>query len=443
MMGGKIWVESEYGKGSTFHFTACFGLSDQETAETIRVKDLDLVGIPLLILDENPANRSVLKEMTSSWDLEPSEAEDEEEALSQIKSAFESGKPYQILLLNSRLSKKDGFGVAKRIKEGPYAEDLRIILLASNGRKGDAEKCAKSGISAYLVKPVNESELLDGILMALGNPTPGRAPIITRYAIDEARSRLRILVVEDNIVNQKVAEAVLKKRRHDVVIAPNGREAIAALDKEDFDIVLMDVQMPEMDGFEATRLIRDRQKTEGKHTPIVAMTAHAMKGDREKCLAVGMDDYVSKPIREDALFSVIDRFASRPHGKRKVKRVHHKDDVDLAAQEVFDLSEAMKSVSGDKGLFSEIASLFLESAADNMSKIRRGIANKDASAVETAAHALKGSVSNFGATRTFEAAHRLERIGRDGKLQEAERAKSDLEQELKALESAILAAVRE
>jgi CheY-like chemotaxis protein len=291
------------------------------------------------------------------------------------------------------------------------------------------------------VKPVKQSDLLDAIMMVQGHSDDEALPLITRYAIEEARRRLRILVVEDNVMNQRVAQAMLEKRGHTVIIASNGREGIDTLEKEVFDLVLMDVQMPEMDGFEATQVIRERQEATGEHTPIVAMTAHAMKGDRDKCLAAGMDDYISKPIRDADLFSVIDRFGSKPQIEKQVKTLRRKDDMDPKAQSVFDLSEAMKSVDGDKALFGEIANFFLESAADDMSKIRQGIANSDAGAVEAAAHSLKGSVSNFGATRTFEAAYRLEQMGRDGKLQEAKRAKSELERELKALKSAILSAV--
>jgi two-component system sensor histidine kinase/response regulator len=443
MMGGKIWVESELGRGSNFHFTVRFGLSDEETAEALRIRDLDVAGIRVLIADANATNRLVLKEMTSLWGLEPSEAKDEEEAFAKIKNAFESACPYQILLLDSKLHGTNGFEIAARIKESPYEQDVKIIMLTAAGNKGDAAECKRAGISGYLVKPVRQSDLLDAIMMAQGYSTDEARPLITRYAIEAVRRPLRILVVEDNAMNQRVAQAMLKRRGHSVVIASNGREATEALEKENFELVFMDVQMPEMDGFEATRLIRDRQKTTGQYTPIVAMTAHAMKGDREKCIAAGMDDYISKPIRDAELFEVVEKFGSERRKKEQGQHLHDPQDVDLTAQDVFDLSEAMKSVHGDTVLFSEIAGLFLESAADDMSRIRQGIANSDAKAVETAAHSLKGSVANFGATRTFKAAYRLEQMGRDRKLQEAECAKSDLERELGALQSAILSAVVE
>jgi CheY-like chemotaxis protein len=314
-------VESELGRGSTFHFTAQFELSGQESAEAFRIRTFDLTGVRVLIVDDNPTNRLVLQEMTSSWRLEPSETKNEKEAFGKLEEAYDAGRPYQILLLDSQLSGTDGFNVAQRIKEKPYGDDLKIILLTSMGSKGDAAQCEKFGISAYLVKPVKQSDLLDAIMIAWGLEALQTAPLITRYKIQEARRRLRIAVVEDNVVNQRVAAAMLEKRGHSVAIASNGREALDVIDAESFDLVLMDVQMPEMDGLEATQVIRKREKGQGRHVPIVAMTAHAMKGDRERCLAAGMDDYISKPIRETDLFLVIERVTNGFHGKANYQSV--------------------------------------------------------------------------------------------------------------------------
>jgi CheY-like chemotaxis protein len=333
--------------------------------------------------------------------------------------------------------------VVKRIREHTHGEDLKIILLSSMGRKSDAAEYAELGIAAHLAKPVKQSDLFDAVAVAMGCPVDETSLLTANSSVDEdvARRPLQIMVVEDNIVNQKVAEAMLKKRGHSVVIASNGREALDRYEKESFELILMDVQMPEMDGFEATKLIRGKEKADGSYVPIVAMTAHAMKGDRERCLAAGMDDYISKPIREAALFSVIESLANGSKDKKKTK--HHpisKGELPVA-QDVFDLSEAMKTVNGDKELLKEIATLFLENAANDLSKIREGIFNKDATAVERAAHSLKGSVANFGAKRAFDAAYRLEKIGREGQITAAETAELELEKELAALKSAMQAAV--
>jgi signal transduction histidine kinase/DNA-binding response OmpR family regulator len=307
LMGGNLWVESQVGKGSTFHFTAHFELSDKDVTEAFSLKDQDLSGLPVLIVDDNATNRIIFREMTASWGLKPIVVEDGDQALAELAEAHSTGQPYRLVLLDLQMPYMDGFEVARKMREDPNNSDLQIIMLTSVGMKGDAERCKGIGIGGYLVKPVKQSELLDGIMLAMDRPMAEKGPVITRHTIQEARKRLRILLAEDNFVNQKLAVKILEKRGHLVSFVSNGREAIDAFRREHFDIILMDVQMPEMDGFEATGCIRGREKAKGGHIPIVAMTAHAMKGDRERCLAAGMDDYVSKPIKVNELFAVIER----------------------------------------------------------------------------------------------------------------------------------------
>ncbi|MGP8331854.1 MAG: response regulator, partial [Methanosarcinaceae archaeon] len=272
IMNGCIRVESEIGKGSTFHFTARFGLSRQKTRKAERLHELNLSGVPVLIVDDNTTNRLIFREMTSSWGLVPSEAADGKEALARINKAFESGNPYRLMLLDLQMPELDGFEVAKRLKKSSYGAPLDILLLTSVGQKGDTARCKEMGISGYLTKPVKQAELYDAIMMVLGHPT-GENHVITRHTIHEARNKLDILLAEDNIVNQKLAVKLLEKRGHRVVVASNGKEAIEQLERKPFDLVLMDIQMPEMDGIEATKLIRKRENQEGGHIPIVAMTA--------------------------------------------------------------------------------------------------------------------------------------------------------------------------
>jgi signal transduction histidine kinase/HPt (histidine-containing phosphotransfer) domain-containing protein len=255
-------------------------------------------------------------------------------------------------------------------------------------------------------------------------------------SIQKAPRQLSILIAEDNPVNQKVAETMLDKRGHRVFVASNGREALETLNKEHIDLILMDVQMPEMDGFEATELIRDREKANGQHIPIVAMTAHAMTGDRERCLAAGMDSYISKPIRGEQLFTVIQNLAHRSQDKKKESSPSSKH-VEAFAENVFDLSKVMNVVGGDTELFEEVANLFLENAADKIANLREGVVRGDASSVAKAAHTLKGSTGYFGAKRAFDAVHRLELIGKNGTWTEAEKAQLELEREFKALEKAM------
>jgi two-component system sensor histidine kinase/response regulator len=310
LMGGGIWVESELGKGSIFHFTAHFRLSDKEVTDSLSLKDQDIAGLRVLIIDDNATNRLVFHEMTSLWGLIPTEVAGGDQALTELERAHSAGQPYHLVLLDLQMPGLDGFEVAKRVRENPIGFDLEIIMLTSLGLKGDAERCREVGIGVYLVKPVRQAELLDGIMLAMGRPRLEQGPVITRHTIQDIKRRLRILLAEDNIVNQKLAVMMLEKRGHYITIASNGLEALEALKKEPFDLVLMDVQMPEMDGLEATRRIRGEEE-EKEHIPIIAMTAHAMKGDRERCLTAGMDDYVSKPIKAKELFAVIERIAEK------------------------------------------------------------------------------------------------------------------------------------
>ncbi len=312
LMNGRIWVESDGSNGSTFHFTAEFMPGDLASAPSLPADTSSLQGLPLLIVDDNRMNRRVFMEMTSAWGMTPKAVAGGNESLGELKRASAAGNPYRFLLLDFNMPEMNGYETAKIIQAEGAAENLSIILLTSAGRKGDAAKCIDLGISAYLVKPVKQADLLDALHLSLGHDIKKDA-IITRYTVEEVRRKLRILLVEDNVVNQTLAVKILEKRGHRVVVAGNGKEALETLSGENFHVVLMDVQMPVMDGYTATRKIRKWEgdvKTAESRIPIIAMTAHAMKGDREKCLAAGMDDYVTKPIKPAALFPVIEKWSS-------------------------------------------------------------------------------------------------------------------------------------
>ena len=324
MMDGRIWVESLVGSGSTFHFTARFCLDRSDKRKSALIEQLDLLGMRVLIVDDNTTNRLVVREMISPWGIVTSEEKDGSKAIKEIERAFESGEPYRLLLLDMQMPNMNGFEVAEKVKGNPYGNDLKIILLTSLSGKGDGTLCRDMGISGYLLKPVKQSELLDAIMMALGSDMSKEVPVITSQVIREARRGLKILLAEDNIVNQKLAVKLLEKRGHKVTVASNGKKAVELYGADSFDLILMDVQMPEMDGLEATKQIRKREremlnniagspysKSKIKKISIVAMTAHAMKGDREKCIAAGMDDYVSKPIKPKELFAVTEKLSQR------------------------------------------------------------------------------------------------------------------------------------
>jgi two-component system sensor histidine kinase/response regulator len=308
LMGGRLGVESEAGTGSTFHFSASFA---RVTAPAVTaVPDaVDLRNLPVLIVDDNATNRRLLEEMLIGWRMVPTLAAGVPEALAALRVAQQSGTPFRLVLTDVQMPGADGFILAETIKKDTASAGATVVMLTSAGQPGDAARCRELGIAAYLTKPIRRSELRGVILLALGAPLAesDRPALVTRHSLREARQAGRILLVEDNKVNQLVARRLLEKRGYTVVVANNGQEALAILDDEAFGCVLMDVQMPEMDGFQCTAIIRERERLTGAHLPIIAMTAHAMKGDEARCLTAGMDAYLSKPIQPDELFERIDR----------------------------------------------------------------------------------------------------------------------------------------
>ena len=314
MMGGRIWVESQAGRGSQFHFTAQARVV-HEPAPVKAAREEDLAGLQALVVDDNAANRRILAEMLRQRNIVPIMASGSAEALTLLGRADESAQVYDILLVDTHMPGTDAFTLVEQIQQHASALKAVIIMLTAAGQRGDAARFRKLGVAAYLTKPITESDLFDAILAALGLKVekPQVPVLITRHSLRESQRKLRILLAEDNAVNQMLAARFIEKRGHTVTVVGNGLQALEALETGSFDVVLMDVQMPEMDGFEATAEIRKREKLTGKHIPILAMTAHAMSGDRERCLAAGMDGYVSKPIRADELFREIDTY-SRPSG---------------------------------------------------------------------------------------------------------------------------------
>jgi signal transduction histidine kinase/CheY-like chemotaxis protein len=307
MMGGRVWLESELGRGSCFHFTAQVGIA-RSAASTEPVEQVMLAGLPALVVDDNPTNRRILGEMLERWGMKPVLAANADEALATLQAAQRSATSFALLLTDGNMPGVDGFTLAERVRQEANLRQTTIMMLTSAGRRGEGARCRELGIAAYLTKPVSQSELLDAILRVLATKVrpAEKGALVTRHSLREGRRGLRILLAEDNLVNQRLAAGLLEKRGHTVVVTANGREAVEAFSRQEFDLVMMDVQMPEMDGFEATAAIRTRENAAGLHIPIIAMTAHAMTGDRERCLAAGMDGYVSKPIRAQELFGAIE-----------------------------------------------------------------------------------------------------------------------------------------
>lgn len=307
MMGGSLWVESEPGRGSTFHFTTRLALQDKPAPASLSLPPEKLRNLRALIVDDNFTNRRILTGALTRWGMDSRAVEDGCSALRELELAAGNGRAFQLLVIDGQMPEMDGFMLAERIKAESKAPGATLMMLTSAGQLGDAARCRELGISAYLVKPVLQSELLKAICNTLEDKPLQQTPLVTRHSLREESKRSRVLLVEDNAVNQTLAVRLLERRGYVVSVAGNGREGLAAFEKENFDVVLMDVQMPDMDGFEATAAIREKEKTTGLHLPIIAMTANALKGDEERCLAAGMDGYISKPIRTLELFATIER----------------------------------------------------------------------------------------------------------------------------------------
>jgi PAS domain S-box-containing protein len=315
MMGGKIWVESEVGRGSQFHFTVKLEAGGSKESRTIWNKTAEqLRGIRVLVVDDNPTNRRILDAMLRNWGMAPACAESGEQALVKIRLAAEAGEAFPMILTDMQMPGMNGFELVERIRQIPGNHAAAIVMLSSAGGGGDRERSRELGVAAYLLKPIRQADLRETIARVMGLREGSEAAAVREPVAPERRDAadgLRVLVAEDNAVNQKLIVRLLEKRGHRVTLAGNGREAVDAAERESFDLVLMDMQMPEMDGFEATAMIRVRERQSGQHLPIVALTAHAMKGDREKCLAGGMDDYLSKPIQPAELEEVLRRYGRK------------------------------------------------------------------------------------------------------------------------------------
>jgi signal transduction histidine kinase/DNA-binding response OmpR family regulator/streptogramin lyase len=444
LMGGQIGLTSTPGKGSTFWFTARFSLQRGASLTPTEPEQINLRDLRVLVVDDNATNGNILAEMLSNLRMRPVVVSGGHAALASLDQGRKEKNPFTLILIDMHMPDMDGFTLAQKIHQDSRIA-ATIILMTSSGQRGDARKCREAGVSAYLTKPIKQSDLLEAIRTVLGNDAVDapRAGLVTRHSIRENRldlpsykglraSRgLRILLAEDNTVNQMLAVRMLSKWGHKVVVANNGREALEILEKQTFDLVLMDVQMPEMDGIESTRRIREREKTNGAHLPVIAMTAYAIKGDRERCLTAGMDDYVSKPIQAKQLFETLENLAG----------VFVGNEVDgtprRSKRKVFDKDAALARVDGDERLLADMIAVFFDDYPRQIAALREAVSKQDPKSLERAAHSLRGALSNFGGTAAAEIAQDVERIARSGDLRTAEEICSQLDAELERLRRAL------
>jgi two-component system sensor histidine kinase/response regulator len=441
MMEGELGAQSEPGMGSTFWFTARLQKQPEGASRRLPYPSADLLeGLRVLVVDDNETNRKIVHEQVISWGMKNGMAQDGAGALKMLRSAVEKGAPYDLAILDLSMPGMDGMELAHRIKADPTISSTRLILLTSMGLRGEAEQARRVGFSAYLTKPVRQSRLYDAIVTVMSLPegeasTPKHeTPIITRHSLEEARaharerlsSRAHVLVAEDNAVNQKVAVRMLERLGYRADVAANGLEAVEALSHIPYAAVLMDVQMPEMDGYEATKEIR-RREGDDRHTPVIAMTANAMQGDREKALEAGMDDYVSKPVKPEKLELVL--------GHWILQRESSETEVTLDERALAGLRELQQE--GEPDFVGELIELFLHDAPPQLAALRDAIEEEDADSVERISHTLKGSSGSMGAKTMAEICAELQDVGASGDLSRAPELFGRLEEEFGRVRAAL------
>jgi PAS domain S-box-containing protein len=437
-MGGEIGVASVEGRGSTFWFTAVF--DKQPRRERLDgTLPADLHGVRVLVVDDNATNRLVLAEQLASWGVRHAEAENAVRAVDMLRAARAEGDPFRVAITDMQMPDTDGESLGRAIKADSGLRDTHLVMMSSLGKRGDAKRLKDIGFSAYLTKPVKQSQLYDCLAMVLGGGAgPAKTPdaaLITRHTLHEARRRkVRILLAEDNLVNQQVALGILEKLGFAADTVANGREAIRALETVPYDIVLMDVQMPEMDGLEATRAIRSgKTGVPNPRIPIIAMTAHALKGDRERCLEAGMDDYITKPIAPQALAEALEKWMDKAQKQPLAAPTPGGETKPSADPPIFDRQALSARLMADADLLREIIAGFLEDMPRQLQALKRHLDRHDAGSAGNQAHAIKGAAANAGGMALSAAAGEMEKAGKTGRPEEIAALMPELERQFDLL----------
>ena len=434
MMQGMIWCDSQPDKGSTFHFTAKFGVRKTVTPAPSFPGVTSLADLNILIVEDAAENARILGEMIQSWRMLPTIVQNNRAAIDVLNRSKSGRTKFDFILVDAQMAGESGFSLAEYIVN---RRDLPrpIMMLTSVAQAEGAELCSKLGLSVYVVKPVSESDLFDAMMSIRGAQAESPGIVEAPPSPGPTTGKLHILVAEDNSVNQEVAQQMLQRHGYSVTIANNGREAVKLIqDSREFDLILMDIQMPEMDGFQATATIREIESKRSRRTPIVAMTAHAMKGDRERCLEAGMDGYISKPVQGKVLFETIETLTAPSVSEQGASQDVHAV-VSPVAQQAVNFEEILDRLGGNVALLQSIVALFEEDSPGQLARIREAIAARDAGALALAAHTLKGSLLALAAERASAAALELEKIGRESRLQGAPRWFAILESEVAAVGS--------
>ncbi|NLX13706.1 MAG: response regulator [Phycisphaerales bacterium] len=452
MMDGRIWVESTPGQGSVFHFVVVLKKTQTPASPKPSPSKLQIQGMPVLVVDDNLTNQKVLSGMLTGWNMKPRCADNGFTALDMIQEATQKGTRFPVVLVDAMMPEMDGFTLVERINQNPELAGATIMMLSSAGQPGDAARCRKIGISAYLTKPITSSDLFDALMLVLGtvDPVTKQSDLITRHTLRENHKPLRILLVEDNPVNQKVAARMLDNLGHRVTLAHNGQEAVEMLNDAAYDLVFMDIQMPVMGGMEATAAIRQAERISGTHIPIIAMTAHAMRGDRERCLQGGMDDYISKPLDVQVLANILKHWekvilrgtcppAPDPSEKHvPAGSVGQANDLEQCVDEPpTDKAKALEMLGGDEELFEEAMNIFLEQTPRVVLDMVSAAESADTQRLRSLAHGLKGSAASLAAEPIRQTAWSLEQMAENGDLSLAEATLDQLQQCLHKLQEFI------
>ncbi|MCP3873860.1 MAG: response regulator [Desulfobacteraceae bacterium] len=447
-MGGEIGIESEEGRGSTFWFTAVF-CKQKEQKPILKEKELDLRNLKVLVVDHNKTNRFVLTEYLRAWDCFTVEAMDGKEALSILKGSNSSKEPFSLILIDFQISKINCFDLARKIKTVETLQKIPIIVLSSTGMKGDGKSCREIGVNGYLTKPIRQDDLHRVILSVLGlskETQPHTSPkLVTRHTIAEDYSKEgHILLTEDYPTNQQVAMRHLQKAGYQVDLAENGQLAVEAYKNKSYDLILMDIQMPLMDGYEATAKILELETQSLNHVPIIAMTAHAIQGYREKCLEAGMDDYITKPLRRKGLLAMVDKWIGTIKNREKgtgtlqSERLINSQSSIVSTQSKedtpIDFEKAIDEFEGDKQFLLEVVEGFLDNVRIQIPTIRQAISDGDAEVVRRESHSIKGGAANLVAKELSKVAFELENIGISGELEESIEVLEKLKKEFNRLE---------
>jgi len=421
LMGGRLWAESENGRGSTFHFIARFGRRINAAASNMMDRALDLQEKRILVVDDNRTSLRVIEEILFLWKMKCISVSCPRVALAELKRAAAAGQPFPVALIDAQMPEVNGFDLAQQIRLDPSIACPIIMMLSSARLKESVNQCKALGVAQYLIKPVGQSDLQNVVLTSLG-----AAPLEPKDATEsglalvaQGTRSLRILLAEDNEINQVSTVGILRKRGHTTVLANNGKEALACLTRDAFDVILMDIQMPRMGGFEATAAIRNAEKSTHQHIPIVALTAHALNGDSERCLKAGMDAYISKPLKAQALLDIIERLVLRSAGREKALI---QDNASI--ERPFAGTPFMADM--ELGIAQELMAIFMKNVPEQLATIHEAIQSRDGEKLELGAHSFKSSVGYFGGTDASATAQKLENMGRKANFLHAEETFSRL-----------------